>query len=464
MTHEQYMNAGEKPDVVIEQASGSLRLLGWERPEVYAKAEGDLSMRQDDGQVTRLRCEGDAVVRVPHNATLTVEQSQGDLQIKAVQGRIQVDNAAGELSLRHSGEARIGTVAGDASLKHIGGALHIDNIGGDLSLLDARDVEFDNVGGDVSIRGANGSLSAGNVGGDLFIEGVNGRTSIGNLGGDLRAVGVQGEFSAGNIGGDVSTGGAPGPLAFEKIGGDLNAQGILGIQADVGGDAKLSFASTNVPASVSAGGDIVCRFPPEAAATVHITSANNNIAVNTPGAGRSIEAGSYELKLGGGETPITLAAGGDATVLTNAAPGENGHGRPRADFDFDFDFDRDFGAFGSGWSAYGERIAQRAREAAGRAAAKVQAKVQAKVEQAARRAEAQARRAERRAQSMMDRRMNVEGVWHAGHPFSVPQPPEPPREPVSDEERMTILRMLEQKKITAAQAEQLLAALSGKGA
>jgi hypothetical protein len=34
---------------------------------------------------------------------------------------------------------------------------------------------------------------------------------------------------------------------------------------------------------------------------------------------------------------------------------------------------------------------------------------------------------------------------------------------VSDEERMSILRMLEQGKINVAQAEKLLAALEGKG-
>jgi hypothetical protein len=38
----------------------------------------------------------------------------------------------------------------------------------------------------------------------------------------------------------------------------------------------------------------------------------------------------------------------------------------------------------------------------------------------------------------------------------------PPAEPVSDEERMLILRMLEQGKISVADAEQLLAALEGK--
>jgi hypothetical protein len=37
----------------------------------------------------------------------------------------------------------------------------------------------------------------------------------------------------------------------------------------------------------------------------------------------------------------------------------------------------------------------------------------------------------------------------------------PPHEAVGDEERMVILRMVEQKKITVEQAEQLLRALDG---
>jgi len=40
-------------------------------------------------------------------------------------------------------------------------------------------------------------------------------------------------------------------------------------------------------------------------------------------------------------------------------------------------------------------------------------------------------------------------------------PKAPKREPVSEEERMTILRMLAEKKITAEQAEELLSALEG---
>ena len=41
-------------------------------------------------------------------------------------------------------------------------------------------------------------------------------------------------------------------------------------------------------------------------------------------------------------------------------------------------------------------------------------------------------------------------------------PPPPPSEPVSDEERLSILKMLQEKKISREEAEKLLAALEGK--
>jgi hypothetical protein len=53
---------------------------------------------------------------------------------------------------------------------------------------------------------------------------------------------------------------------------------------------------------------------------------------------------------------------------------------------------------------------------------------------------------------------------HAGHcPPAPPAPPAPPDEVVSEEERMMILRMLEQKKISLDEADKLLSALEGKG-
>ena len=49
------------------------------------------------------------------------------------------------------------------------------------------------------------------------------------------------------------------------------------------------------------------------------------------------------------------------------------------------------------------------------------------------------------------------GFQSKGYAYSA----SPPSEPVSEDERMAILKMLQEKKITAEQAEQLLNALEG---
>jgi hypothetical protein len=84
---------------------------------------------------------------------------------------------------------------------------------------------------------------------------------------------------------------------------------------------------------------------------------------------------------------------------------------------------------------------------------RTQEKMEAKLEASRRRAELKAQAALRRQQTANRRGRTFE--------WTPPSPP-PAKETVSDEERLLILRMLEQKKITLQEAEELLAALEGK--
>ncbi len=90
-----------------------------------------------------------------------------------------------------------------------------------------------------------------------------------------------------------------------------------------------------------------------------------------------------------------------------------------------------------------------------------------KVEKAVGRAEEQRRRFDKKmqgAERKLNRiRMGMEfggGPWR-GRPWSHFAQVDPASHPVSDEERTTILRMLQEKKITAEEADRLLAALEG---
>jgi hypothetical protein len=94
----------------------------------------------------------------------------------------------------------------------------------------------------------------------------------------------------------------------------------------------------------------------------------------------------------------------------------------------------------------GERISRRAQDVA---------------ERAARKAEAAGRRMERQMERQFGKHAGRRGTrfswsWDPGQSSKAPK-----ADPVSDEERMTILRMLAEKKITAEEAEKLLSALEG---
>jgi hypothetical protein len=85
-------------------------------------------------------------------------------------------------------------------------------------------------------------------------------------------------------------------------------------------------------------------------------------------------------------------------------------------------------------------------------------RTEAKVQAAMRRAEMKARAAEVRGRRGAQFNVNV-GRWNWD---LSPHRPVETGEAVSDDERLIILRMLQEKKISLAEAEKLLAALEGK--
>jgi DUF4097 and DUF4098 domain-containing protein YvlB len=468
MAQQQSVNTSDKPEVIIEEVNGDLRLMGWDRREVYAKGDGNLTLTQDGDQV-HVRCTGEMVLRVPEGATLNIDQLHGDARIKSVNGMVNINSASGDLALRHTMGVTVQSSAGDVSVKHAAGDVHVERVGGDLVIVDAHAVTVGNVSGDLVANELQGLANIGNISGDLSLQGVQGAATAENVSGSARLTAVQGDVTLGNISGDASATGVRGKFTANRVSGDLTVNGASVIEATAGGDVSIVFGPGQGVSSVSAGGDIKCGFVTDANATLHIVSGSSSIAVNMPGVSQTLEQHDYELKLGNGEAAITLNAGKDVSV---GHWSERHHGGPSFDFDFDFDFDPGDMDYMKDWGAYGERMAERARQAAERATERVRqeaeragakaaeqaARATRKAEEQARRAQEQARRAERRAQ-FMGRRFTPEATWRPDRPFT---PPEPLSDPVSDEERLTILRMLEQKKITVEQAEKLLAALSGK--
>ena len=334
-----------------------------------------------------------------------------DILLKADEDELRV-NQDGEqvtvscdddLSLRVPKAASIfiGHIGGDASVRSLMGNLELKEIGGDLSLRDVNSVAIETVHADFSLRGARGHL---------FIKSANSDVSIREVDGDVTLETVADDLALRDVRGNVTA----------KVAEDV----VMYLNPQAGNTY-----------SVTAGDDILLVMPPKANATLTLNA--DEINFEWKGIEDDEDATSRVVTIGDGSAAINLNAGGDIRVSNQADAGESAE---------------DFGNFagiGMDWSGFGDRISRRVDQATQRA--------QRKIDEAARRIEQKTREAERRA--TRGKGFLEVGRWNWD--FSPKGVPMPSKSQASDEERLAILKMLQEKKITAEEADKLLAALEG---
>jgi hypothetical protein len=422
----QFVTTGDSPNVTIE-AHGELTLKGWDEARVQVKnsAAEHITIEQEGDDIL-VRCLSNCSVRVPEAATVHLRMAMGQVTVKNVEGGLTVDQTGGDLVLKSVGPTELGEVKGSLVAKNVFGDLQVDAVRGNATV---RDVQ-----------------------GDCSLDQVNGNLQLDD---------VDGEASA-DVSGNVL-------LRFDPLPGNdyhFSAKGNLQLSLPKDASAKIS---------AQAQGQIIIKLP--------------GVDLNEH------TAETKEFTLGDGDANIELSASGNVQVFSQTPDWEMG------DFGEDMaEMGERFGRMGEDFGRMGEdigtqvaaqieaqmeamaaqleakmaalsvslgtmgmndeqrqRIEERAREASERAAARAEEKMRLAQERLARKMEAHQRRAEQRA------------VKHSmPRPPMAPMPPMPFRsksvnEPVSEDERMTVLRMLEQNKITLEQADQLLAALEGKG-
>jgi hypothetical protein len=319
-----------------------------------------------------------------------------------------------DVSLRIPRESSlfIQTIGGDAAFRGVIGNIELKAVNGDLSIRDAGSIAIDTIQADFSLRGAKGNLYVKNASGDVSVRDVEGNISIDSVADDLALRGARGNVKV-NVGEDV----------------------VVYLEPKADGAY-----------SITAGDDILLVLKPNA--NVTLTMQADEIDVAWPGVENQEDVTARVLILGDGSAKITLNAGGDIRVTNDANAGNSA------------DEFGNFAGLNFDWSGFGEMISRKVERATGQAARRA--------EEAARRTEKLAGEAARRAERHAERHarrwkgnVNV-GRWNwEFNSQNVPTPPAPPSEPIADEERMAILKMLAEKKITAEQAEQLLNALEG---
>ncbi len=315
-----------------------------------------------------------------------------------------------------------------------------------------------------------GELHVANMSGIMMIEKVDsatlfhiGAAQVGKVGDDLRVKNVSGDFTVEKVGGNFDGSDFSGGLALGNVGGDINALNVrAGFSGRAGGNIRLMLLADVIPPiNARAGGDLVLLIAQNARARFEVISGAEDLRVEVGSRVQRINTGNYDLVIGAENSEKgTLRAGGSVSISDRQENWQPGT------------IDR--------FSALEERITARIRAKlqAADLSAEITNRMNSKVQDAMRRAE------ERITAAMQ--RLETHGFGASGGAASKPPvppippvPPVPPvvrhdafapeeasagvesvaQESVTDEERLLILRMLQEKKITVEQAEDLMEAL-----
>ena len=489
--------ASPNPRVRI-RCGGDLRVEGWEHALIEVDGQGSQPVVDAGPEQIEIEAEYSLVVRMPQTSELKEVAAGGRVEVSNLRGSVELVQAGGDLLVENVGSAAIGSAVGrvtlanvagevqvqkraqgDVTAQHIGGgisiaavagrltlqnvsAVHVEKAHADIDVLNAGGnvvvgrahgtVELINVDGEVSLLKALGAASLRGVRGTIACDQVNGQLHLADVGevtirrvmGDLAAEGIRGALACQNADGRATLREVGGSISLGGVGGDLVVEGCGGsLSANCGGGAALSGIRGSV--SVNAGGDVRCSLAENEGASFKAVCGGSL----TIDGGPTLVArgpGVHKFRVGDGKQDYSLVAGG-GVHLESAAELEG---------------------LGEDEGTRGARISGRAQRHISRSLKRT---LRRKLRAAGRRA--------------------AEGDWGDARSWSFSFGTDSPAsgttirkepshsdfddvdldadieselddEPVSEEERLAVLRMLAEGKITAAEAERLLDALGSR--
>ncbi len=396
-----------KPEsnLVINYADGNLTLRGWTREEIRIEGETTPDSKPKGNQIA-LELRGDCTLDLPHNLPISLEEIEGDVWAKDLGQTLQ-----------------IGNIRGDVTLENISGA---------------------------TIQQANGNCSANQLLGDLVINSLKGNGVINQV---IGQIAVQ----------------AKGDLEVHKIG-----RGIK-----IAAEGNITAAFDPIPwddYQLQAGGNLKVSLPAHASITAELNSRAENIILQYAGIEEEIHTSRHTLEVGKDGAFLDLSAGGSIHI-TNLS------WKYRAVFDSSFytfqnldQLIRDFSnqtsqQLGKHLSSLEKDLQStlsglaESLETAGLTEEnleKLKEKIQATGQQAANQAKITAQKAEQKIQHNITQiRQKARQVQERNRDFNLERfifGARKTHDP-ADQEQLLILKMLEEQKITAAEAADLLSAL-----
>jgi hypothetical protein len=432
--YQRRISTSESPRVEVTACQGDLEVATWDSAEVLIEVESEevLTVEKQEDAVA-LVANSDCNLTVPADASLVIIQAQGNLSVQGACGSVEVTTVQGDAHLQDgTASASLSTVQGDLTVEHWTAAISAAAVQGDARVRQVDGpVEFGTVGGDLLVEEINGPLSARSVAGDAYLRQLNGMLYLSDVGGDL----VGRTWAAGA---DVA-----------QVDGDFSLETVFA--------GPFSY-------EIQAKGNVLAKALPGSSATLILRSAKGQIKAKGV-TGEMTEEGQWKGSIGDGEAQVTLASAHGNMLLKTAGVRDEDQER-----DAFVSLAADLGRIGAeagvaaqelAWRIQQrvadklatidlEAIARREAEKARRQAEREVAKAQRVAERARRKAE----RAQKKAQRNV--RMHVEWDTGRGRRRTATR-----RQAASEEERLAVLRMLAEGKISTQEAETLLQALEG---
>lgn len=102
------------PNVKVTRIGGSLQVEGWDKQEL--EASGDPAVVGRDEQTITISCSGDLVLKVPRQTVLQVDFVGRAMEMRSVEGRVDISFVGGDLKLRDlSGQVTFHGLVGGAT-------------------------------------------------------------------------------------------------------------------------------------------------------------------------------------------------------------------------------------------------------------------------------------------------------------------------------------------------------------
>jgi hypothetical protein len=458
--YEKRIEIGEGQHLTLSQIGGNVSVSGWGESDVLFRlrdgVEGDLII-EDTAEGPSVSARTGCEVKVRQARANLVAKGVDDLAGEQVRGNLKLSDVKQAAIAEVHGHLRAdavsslrqtGTTYGTATLKDVETA-DLQNVRGNLIAKAVGRLRASLVGGTLQAKGIRGPVEAEQVGGNATLKGIEGTVTLEQVAGNLVAKGLAGGARVPKIGGNLMLNGALGQGRTYQF----NARGNATLRLEEGSSAHMTLrAGGMIQSSVALAdelreGNTLTGTMGDGGAEV-VIEARGNILLATAEPGIRIELGEeISRQVEESLAAIDLGAiGAQASEELNAAMSRLQVKLESVDWD---------------------RIGVQTQQAIQQAMEHMQRDMDRAVEKAERHQERLQRRLEREAlrrERAELRRQRAEGRRHAVEVTVDEWAADEAEEdygpgPDLDEERLTVLRMVERGQITPEEGEMLLDAL-----